>query len=380
MRRSGWRLPLAIAAMLVAGASSGSTQAPERLATDVYTRALGLEQQGDRSGALALLWEAAGLTPHDAEIQNRLGEALERIGALEAATDAYRRALLARPAFRRATNNLVLVLVKSGKGPEALDHARRLVAAAPSEPENHYTLGLTQSELNVSDALASFRRVLDLAPRHTLARFNLALVLKRVDRLAEATDELNRLLAIEPRSEAHYTLGVIFWQQGDLDRAAAALRAAVEIDPRNAEAYHTLGTVAKARRDWPAAAAALQRAIALRPDVAGPHYTLGQVLQLAGDDAGARAHFEENERLRQRETLEREASVWTFNGLRRLDQGDALRAIDHFRRATTLFETYAPAYYHLGRALERLGEREASRAAFVRARQLNPSLVPPVPD
>src|SRR5918994_7676160 len=70
--------------------------AQDARARDAYTRAVELEAQGNHSAALALLWEAAGLAPRDAEIQHRLGEALDRIGALDAAVDSFRRALAAR--------------------------------------------------------------------------------------------------------------------------------------------------------------------------------------------------------------------------------------------------------------------------------------------
>src|SRR5688500_11287110 len=186
----------------------------------------GLQEQD-----LSRLWEAAARAPRDADVQNRLGEALERIGALDAAVDAYRAALSVRPDFRQASNNLILALVKAGKGEEAVQLAGALAAAAPDDPDRHFTLGLAQSEQNVTDAIASFRRALALVPRHTLARYNLALVLKRADRLPEAIDELERALAIEPRAEVHYTLGVIYWHQGDADRAARALRAAVAMQP-----------------------------------------------------------------------------------------------------------------------------------------------------
>src|SRR5687768_2437278 len=77
-------------------------------AQQAYARALDLEREGNHAAALALLWDAAGLAPTDAEVQNRLGEALDRIGALDGAIDAFRRALIARPAFRKASNNLIL--------------------------------------------------------------------------------------------------------------------------------------------------------------------------------------------------------------------------------------------------------------------------------
>ena len=43
----------------------------------------------------------------------------------------------------------------------------------------------------------------------------------------------------------------------------------------------------------------------------------------------------------------------------------------------TLIGFVAPAHYQLGRALSRLGEHDAARSAFDRARQLNPILTPP---
>jgi tetratricopeptide (TPR) repeat protein len=361
---------------LTGQATGGAAQETTTRAKDAYARALELQAQGNDSAALSLLWEAAGLAPRDADVQNRLGEALERIGALDAAIAAYRVAVSERPALRKASNNLILALVKAGKGDEAIERARALVAAAPADPDRSFTLGLAQSEQDVTEAIKTFRRVLELDSRHTLARYNLALVLRRADRLPEALDELGRALAIDPRPEVHYTLGIIYWHQGDLDRAASALRAAVAAEPRYADAHYSLGAVLRAKRDWDGAAAALRRAIALRPDLPAAHYTLAQVLQLRGDDRDARAHFEEAERLRHQAQLEQEAGVWTAVGTQKLDSEDLLGALDSFRRAATVFEAYAPAHYQMGRTLERLGQRDAARGEFERARQLNPSLVP----
>ena len=342
-----------------------------------YERAVELEAQGNYPAALSLLWEASGLTPRDADVQNRLGEALEHIGALDAAADAYRRALAERPAFRKASNNLILALVKTGKGPEAVARAHALVAEAPGDPDRYFTLGLAQSEQDVDGAIQTFRKVLELAPRNALARYNLALVLRRADRLPEALVELERALAIEPRPEAHYTVGVIYWHQGDLDRATAALRAAVAAEPKYADAHDALGNVLKARRDWSGAAAALRRAIALRPDSAASHYTLGLVLQLSGDEPGAQTELSEAERLRRTAELEHEALVWTSVGIQKAGAGDLVGALSSFRRATSVYEPYAPAHYQLGLLLDRLGQPDASRVAFERAHQLNPSLVSP---
>lgn len=338
-----WLVAIAVCSLLTAPTTVGAGQQARTRAREAYSRAVELQAQGNHGGALALLWEAAGLSPDGADVQNGLGEALERMGALDAAVEAYRLALSARPDFRKAANNLILALVKAGKGEEAVRRARALVAAAPNDPDRYFTLGLAQSEQDVAEAIKTFRRALELAPRHTLARYNLALVLRRGDRLSEALDELQRTLAIDPRPEAHYTLGAVL----------------------------------KAKRDWTGAARSLRRAIALRPDLPAAHYTLAQVLQLIGDDDGARAHLAEAERLRERAEREQRARMSTVVGAQQLDAGDVAGAIEHFRRATAAFDAYAPAHYQLGLALRRLGRHDAARAAFARAHQLNPSLVPP---
>ena len=247
--------------------------APARLAhrcgavlpKDLYTRAVQLEADGNQPAALALLWEAAGLAPRDADVQQRLGEALERIGALDAAIDAYRRAIAARPDFIRADNSLTLALAKAGRGPEAVERARARVAEAPGDPERLFTLGLAQSEQDVDAAIRTFERVIAMRPDHVLAYYNLALVLKRVDRAKDAIAALQRALAIQPRAEAHFALGTLYFHQGEFDRASAALKAAVAAEPRLVDAHIALGSVFKAKRQLPEAIDAFRRAIALSP-------------------------------------------------------------------------------------------------------------------
>lgn len=370
-------IPMVVLAALVLFEPATARAQTGAGAAALSARAAELEAQGNHAAALALLWEASGLAPGDAALLVRLGNALERIGALDGAIDAYRRALETNPDLRLAARGLILTLVKAGRGPEAVDRARAVVADAPGDPEAHFTLGLAQSEQDVQQAMASFRQVLAMAPRHALARYNLALVLKRTDRLSDAIDELQRTLRIEPRPEAHYTLGVIYWHQGELDRAARALEEAVALDPRYADAHYTLGAVLKARRDFPAAVDSLRRAIALRPDLWGARHTLAQVYQLSGSDEAARAELAAAEALRARAGREQEAGVLTAVGSARLDAGDAAGALVLFARATAISDAHAPAHYQQGRALRALGRAEEARRAFERAQALDPSLVPP---
>jgi tetratricopeptide (TPR) repeat protein len=362
---------LVVAAAAPAGVAGG--QAPR----EAYDRAVALQAEGNDTAALSLLWAAAGAAPADADIQNRLGEALERIGALDAAVDAYQRALGGRPDFSRAMNNMVVALAKAGRGADAVRRAETWLAARPTDADRLFTVGLAQSEQDVEAAMRTLREVIARRPDHALAHYNLALLLKRVDRDDEAIVAARRATAIDARPEAHLALGSLHLQQGDFVRAIAALEAALAADRRNVEAWVMLGTVHRARGDLTRAADALRRAIDLRPTAWGSHAALAAVLRLAGDDAGARRASDEAERRRVADQRERAAVVMTAVGVARLDAGDAEGARERFAAAIAVAESYAPAHYHLGRALSRLGRTGEARDAFDRARRLNPSLVAP---
>jgi tetratricopeptide (TPR) repeat protein len=366
---------LAVAFAAAALASLGAQAEPR--ARQLYDRALELDRRGNASAALSLLWEAAGLAPQDGEIQLALGGALERIGALDGAIDAYHGAVRSPRPPRGASNSLVLAQVKAGRSVEAIAHARGLTAASPGRADPWFTLGLAQAEVEVEGAVESFRRALALDERHALARYNLGLVFFRTDRFQMAIEELNRALAIQPRPEVHYTLGSIYRHLGDLDRAVRALTEAVAANADYADAHLALGTVYKAKGDVTRAAASLRRAAALRPDLAAPHVVLAQTLTLARDEAGARRAAADADRLRALFQQSQEAATLTAAGTQNLDAGDAAAAADLFRRAAQAFDAFAPAHYQLGRALQRLGQHEAAKAAFARAQQLNPALVPP---
>jgi len=363
---------LAVIVALGSPPSAGDQDATSR-ARQSYARAIELQAQGNDAAAVALLWEAAGLAPRDPEIQNRLGEALDKIGAFDGAIAAYRAALQVNPEFKKASNNLVVVLVRAGKSDEAIQHARQLLAARPDDGDRYFTLGLAQSEQDINGAIASFRRALELDSRHALARYNLAMALNRSDRTAEAIDQLKQTLPIDSRPETHYMLGVMYFHQGEFDNASRELSAAIDTDPRYAQAHATLGAVFKARREWDRAERELRRAIALNPDPA-TYYTLAQVLQQRGESAAATTALDEAERRRREREQDQEASVLASVGTAKLDAGDLTTALDLFRRATTVSTRYAPAYYQMGRTLQRLGRDREAADAFARAAALNPSL------
>ena len=177
-------------------ATVGAGQEREQTATgrarQAYERAIELEAQGNSVGALSLLWEASGLAPRDADVQNRLGEALERIGAIDAAVDSYRRALDVRPAFRKASNNLILALVKTGKGPEAVERARAsMTRSHPPTPTAISPLASRSRNRMWTGRSRPSARCFRWHRSMPSPIADTALVLRRADRLPEALAELS---------------------------------------------------------------------------------------------------------------------------------------------------------------------------------------------
>ena len=96
---------------------------------------------------------------------------------------------------------------------------------------------------------------------------------------------------------AHFKLGLVLGQQGQLDEAIAACRRSIELKPDHADAHYILGIyLADAGRPGEAEAA-YRKAIALKPDHAESHCDLGMALWKQGKLAPALTSLERGHEL-----------------------------------------------------------------------------------
>ena len=76
-------------------------------------------------------------------------------------------------------------------------------------------------------------------------------MLKDQGKLEEAVACYRRALELKPDyTEAHNNLGVALKEQGKMDEAAACCRRALELKPDYAEAHSNLGSVLKEQGKW----------------------------------------------------------------------------------------------------------------------------------
>jgi tetratricopeptide (TPR) repeat protein len=262
-------------------------------------------------------WRAAGLVParpppaeRDVIAERHLGAARAALAADLPARDAEaldeaRRALAAAPDRADAVAAFVTAFAAtvgdetSGQDLElAHDLVREALARAPARPDllaaYARLLLAVPSRSNQAEALAVSRRALVAAPREPGARLAAGLALAGGDAgaaaaaLSIAADEApedRRLLTAAARAR---------WVAGDAEGALAlaARRLALDADHPDALALAVEIETAAARYD--AARAAMLRWAAARPGDAEPHLLLARLAyQVDGDPAAARRHLDD---------------------------------------------------------------------------------------
>ena len=148
----------------------------------------------------------------------------------------------AQPNYARVHNRMGTELLKAGKLAEAAVQFEQALEADLTHAGAYNNLGVTYERLGREGAQAQFEHAIRLQPDFTHARFNLARLLMKGRRTAEAVAQLQRTIAIDPNHVgALNMLGTALGQQQKFAEAVAHLERAVRVDPNHAEARSNLG-------------------------------------------------------------------------------------------------------------------------------------------
>jgi serine/threonine protein kinase/Tfp pilus assembly protein PilF len=208
------------------------------------------------------------------------------VGAKEAAVTLLRKAQRLHPDDLWINHDLALFLqaTKPPRLEEAMRYYTVVLAPRPHNAGINNDLGnVLQEKGEVEEAIACFKRAIDLDPKLTLAYFNLGNALKALGKVDEAIGCYRKAVAIDPKNIVLVNLGDALHHKGKVDEAIECYHRAIALDPRDGAAHVNLGAVLNARGKLDEGIACFRTAIALDPNLAPAHLNLGLALHGKGE-------------------------------------------------------------------------------------------------
>lgn len=316
--------------------------APEQNTSHDIDQAETAMQRNDFAAAEALLQKAAVASPNDYRVWFDLGYVYNATQRTTDATEAYRKAVAAKPDIFESNLNLGLLLAKQGDAAEA---AKYLKAATQLKPTAH--------------------------PQESLARAWQAL-----GRVEESSDPQQGLLAyaeaakLNPKNpDPHLAAATLLQTRGDLDAAAHEYQTAVELDPASRDALSGLASVYVAQKKLPDAEVLLRKVSALDPQNNTARVQLARVLAAEGKNDEAASHLAT---ARQVNPGDPEAALAL--GTLYAKAGKDAEAEQQFRLALQQLPQNAAAHFALGSLLMHEKKYREAQQELLTAIKLKPDL------
>ena len=220
-----------------------------------------LQMQG--KNALYAFKKVSELSPNDAAAHFNLGVAYKSEGQFEHAITSYRRALVLKPDYVEALNNLNNVLTTLEK--------QNIRGNLPLLNEFNQLISLF-NEGQYVEVEKQVRLVINQSPESGVAWKLLGNCLHRQGKNQDALASLIKATKLlHNDSEAYFNLGIAQASLGQHIHSAESYRKAISIQPNSAKAYNNLGTTLLNLGQVENAIESYQKAIAISPDYSRAH-------------------------------------------------------------------------------------------------------------
>ena len=228
----------------------------------------------------------------------------------------------------------VIELYSNGQIQEALETIEALSKDFPNNPLLLNISGVCYAGLSLmDDAVKSYEKAVAIKPDYADAHFNLGNILRDLGELDGAIKSFVKTIEIMPEyDEAQYNLGVTLQELGQLDEAIEQYEKALSINPENADLILNLGFIYQSLGQIDEAIEQYDNALTFDPDNA-------KVLNNLGN-----AH----------------------NDLGQLDV-----AIKYYEKALAIKPDYAVVYYNLGFIYQDLGQVDLAIKQYEHAVAIN---------
>ena len=181
---------------------------------------------------------------------------------------AFLQSLELEPNNHRVWTDLGKLYRNMGKYEQAETVLNRSVELEPNDPET-YSFGfgyLYLEQKRFREAQRAFERSLELDPEYELGLTGLGDVLSRSGNYADAVAYYKQALAINPKSEALYSLGMTYRELGEYQASLDTLQSYLDLKNERAEVYYQIGATYERMQNSEAAETAFRKAYELNPD------------------------------------------------------------------------------------------------------------------
>jgi tetratricopeptide (TPR) repeat protein len=277
-----------LAFLIAAGVACAQSSDPKQLFHD----AVAAQQRGDDGLAVRKYQELLKSYPDSLEVRANLGAALAKLNRYDEAIEQYR-AVLAMKENAGLRLNLALAYYKKGAFGDAVQQLKTLWAARPDDARVATLLAECYTSLGQDENVIATLKPAEAAhPDDLSVAWLLGSALIRAGHRREGLDRVDRVARQANRPEAYLLAGRTALKMNEFERARDYAAAAARLNPRLPGVDTLRGTVLSYLGDSEGAAAALRAAVEADPKDFEAQLGLGAVLHTARDLAGARKHLE----------------------------------------------------------------------------------------
>lgn len=240
-------------------------------------------RQNEFSKAAQVLQEGLKINPSMTTASALLGISRYQMSEYAEARQPLEAALKANPNNTNAAMFLANDLTELGDFKDAASTLQRVAQREPANQQIWYMLAKVYMRLS-EQSLAKMNAI---NPHSALSHALSAEVMESMSNYEGAAAELKKAVAVAPREPGmHYKLGDAYWNLEQWGPAAEQFRAELAIDPRNCRAKWKLGNIVLQQNGDPQQAADDERkALETCPTLTGAHIDLGRAdLKLHRDD------------------------------------------------------------------------------------------------
>jgi tetratricopeptide (TPR) repeat protein len=201
-----------------------------------------LAQQNRKPEAEKELDKAVALAPQDPATLSTVGKAKVQMGMMNEGIALLRKVADLAPDLAAAHLDLALALANGYDLSAALEQSGEAVRLAPQSAVAHFYRGRILYDLGRNaDARSEFEDSCRLGPQMSEPRYFLALINRHDGMYSAAASLFEETVKLQPGNVmAWYELGQAYQQESERDKALAAWRKAIEIDPKFSQALISL--------------------------------------------------------------------------------------------------------------------------------------------